>query len=250
MKSAIVIIFLCAAVEFCVVAQTDQIHFVSKSKTVAAYRQLYPQLTNMNDERLVLAIGTKHPEVLKTDSVLSNEFAAWSEKSPVPFLNENRAVAAPAITNITTLTGESYTGVKITKVVPDGLVISYSNGQNGDFVAKLYFENLPDSLKERFHYNPNQAADFRQRQLQSMDELRQRLTTDDQIAVNAENQRTDEGLVQRQIEQQQKIAAQQAVIAQQAAEAEQKQADAAMIQALKPPPPPVNVIQQNNNYGW
>ena len=229
--------------------------FVSHSKTVEAYRVLYPQLTNLTDERLVLAIGTKHPEFLKTDNVLSNEFAFALKNPYARFVTaESTTAAKPSeksapITSITTLDGETYTGVKIKKVDPDGLVISYSNGQPGVFISKVHFDNLPDSIRERFHYDPNQAAYFQIQQLQTMEELRQRLTVDDQIAVSAENQRIAEGLTQRQIEQDQKIAAQAAEAQQRMAEAEQKQADAAMIQALQPPPS-VNMIQENNTYGW
>jgi hypothetical protein len=226
-------------------ARTNQAHFVSHSKTVEAYRQLYPQLTNMDDERLVLAIGAKQPDFLKTDSVLSNEFADCSQKFPALPNNNNHPVRVSEITNITTLDGETYTGVKIIKVEPDGLLISYAIAQPGISMTKLSFENLPDSLKERFHYDPSQAVYFQQRRAQAMSELRQKLTAQHEIAVNAENQRIAEGLKQRQIEQEQKIAAADA-------QAAQKRADAEMIQALKPPPPPpeVNVIQQNVNNGW
>ncbi len=236
----IIALILCAA--FCGRAQTNQPSiFKSQSRTVAAYRVLYSQLTNMSDQRLVLAIGAKHPELMQADLTLSNEFNFCSSNFPAMAIAQSVPDNSP-ITNITTLDGQNYSDVKIQKVDPDGIVISY--GESGLSMTKLPFENLSDSLKTRFKYNADESADYKQRKIEMMAQLRANLTERDHLAVLSENLRADEGVQEYHRRQQEKLDKQLAESQQKAAEAQQKEADAAMLEALKPPPQ-IN-MQQNS----
>lgn len=85
--------------------------------------------------------------------------------------------------------------------------------------------------------------EFQIRQQQGMVELRNQLEAQNRLASMADNQRIDEGLHQRRIEEQQKVDAELVLAKQREAAAREKSADAAMIEALKPPPQ-IN-MQQN-----
>ncbi len=219
-------------------AQTNQLpdlsglQWVSQSKTVAAYREKYPQFTNFTDERLVIAIGTKFPETLKLDSVFANEFYN---------LKFTDCPAEPD-DQLTTRHGTVYRGVKVIRADPEGLTISCTNSA-GLVIQRLKFDDLSAVLQKKYNFDPERAAQFRLEEAQASGELQQRLTADGHIATRAQNMRADEGVVAYQEMQQQKIERQEADAQAKAAEAAQKQADAAMLEALKPPPQ-VN-MQQN-----
>lgn len=57
---------------------------------------------------------------------------------------------------ITTLDGTVYNNVKITSVEPDGLNIIHSTG-----AGKINFENLPTSLRAKYHYDTAAAAAYK-----------------------------------------------------------------------------------------
>jgi len=239
MRKIVSVILLCGA--FSVRSQTNQnplasIQWTSQSKTVQWYRQQYPQLTNTTDDRLVTAIGNKFPQILKTDSVFSNEFASLTV-SAVQFLEDEPA------DKITTRSKNVYQGVKIIRADPDGLTISYTNSTKALLIVKLQFDDLSNALKEKYHYNPQAAMEFQIRQRQGMVELRNQLGIIEAVASQADNQRIDEGLRQRRIEDDQKLNAQLVLAKQREAAAREKAADAAMIEAMKPPPQ-IN-MQQN-----
>jgi hypothetical protein len=239
MKKIITIFGLCVVFYRHAAAQTNQdifgnVQWKSQSKTVQWYRQQYPQLTNLTDERVVTALGNKFPQLIKTDSVFSNEFFT---------LNPIIQTQSEPANQITTRDNETYQGVSVLKVDPDGLTISYTNSTKAVLLKKLPFEDLSDALQQKYHYDSQASADYRAKQKQGMAELRAQLEANQQIAVAAENVRIDEGLQQRQIEENQKLNEKLAKATQEEADARQKAADAAMIQAMKPPPQ-IN-MQQN-----
>ncbi len=53
-------------------------------------------------------------------------------------------------------TGAEYKNVKISRVEPDGIVIATDYG-----VVKLFFEELPKEVQEKYHYDPKAAEAFR-----------------------------------------------------------------------------------------
>lgn len=61
-------------------------------------------------------------------------------------------------TDITTRDGRTYHNIEITHVDSDGIRIMHSTG-----VARLRFEELPDSLQKTYHYDPAKVAAFRKR---------------------------------------------------------------------------------------
>ena len=54
-----------------------------------------------------------------------------------------------------TINGKQYKNSKVTCVEPDGILVKYKLG-----ISKLYFVELPKEVRERFHYNPQQAAAY------------------------------------------------------------------------------------------
>jgi len=54
-----------------------------------------------------------------------------------------------------TMDGKEYKDAKVTHVEPDGIVIKTKSG-----ISKIYFQELPKEVQQRFNYNPQQAAAF------------------------------------------------------------------------------------------
>jgi hypothetical protein len=54
-----------------------------------------------------------------------------------------------------TLGGKEYKGVTVTRAEPDGIVVMTSYG-----IIKLYFAELPQEVRDKYHYDPAQAARF------------------------------------------------------------------------------------------
>jgi CubicO group peptidase (beta-lactamase class C family) len=54
------------------------------------------------------------------------------------------------------LDGETYTAAEVTRVEPDGLVITHSSG-----IARIPYEKLPQDLQKSFQFNPAQAQAHR-----------------------------------------------------------------------------------------
>jgi|SRR5437870_7089714 len=79
--------------------------------------------------------------------------------------------AAALADDFKTIDGKEYKNVKISRVEPDGLVLSSKSG-----ISKVYFTELPKEVQERFHYDAakgdaysaeqtaNQEALYKQRQ--------------------------------------------------------------------------------------
>ncbi len=54
-----------------------------------------------------------------------------------------------------TIAGKEYKDVTVSRVEPDGIVLKTKSG-----ISKVYFVELPKEIQERFHYNPEGAADI------------------------------------------------------------------------------------------
>src|SRR5436190_6045298 len=52
-----------------------------------------------------------------------------------------------------TIDGKEYKNVTVSRVEPDGIVLTSKSG-----ISKVYFVELPKEVQERFHYNPEKAA--------------------------------------------------------------------------------------------
>ncbi len=74
--------------------------------------------------------------------------------------------------------GTRYDGGKVSRVEPDGLVVTTANG-----IVKLFFIDLPREVQERYHYDPKKAEAFRFR----LDAARDLAA--DEVALAAERER-------------------------------------------------------------
>jgi hypothetical protein len=54
-----------------------------------------------------------------------------------------------------TIDGQEYKGATVTRVEPDGIVLTTSSG-----ISKVYFTELPKDVQEQFHYDPAKAAAY------------------------------------------------------------------------------------------
>ena len=61
---------------------------------------------------------------------------------------------------IVTRQGVAYKDVVVQKMLPDGLVIAYSQADSGMGIAKLKFKDLSGGLQQQFGYNPDQRRRF------------------------------------------------------------------------------------------
>src|SRR6266404_4720233 len=67
-----------------------------------------------------------------------------------------------------TNTGQEYRNATVTRVEPDGIVITFSGG-----IVKIPFTELSAELQKKYGYNPKAAGDFQQQTYQA-DVLRAR----------------------------------------------------------------------------
>src|SRR5437660_4413175 len=54
-----------------------------------------------------------------------------------------------------TIHGKEYKNVTVSRVEPDGIVLTSSSG-----ISKVYFTELPKEVQERFHYDAAKAAPY------------------------------------------------------------------------------------------
>ena len=79
-----------------------------------------------------------------------------------------------------TIDGKEYKNVKVSRVEPDGLVLSSKSG-----ISKVYFTELPKEVQERFHYDTAKGGAYSAEQTANQEALyKQR--------QEAERQRTEE----------------------------------------------------------
>jgi hypothetical protein len=66
-----------------------------------------------------------------------------------------------------TVTGKEYKNATVSRVEPDGIVLTNKAG-----ISKVYFSELPKNVQERFGYNPQRAADYSVQQSAGFDQIR------------------------------------------------------------------------------
>ena len=66
-----------------------------------------------------------------------------------------------------TVTGREYKNATVTRVEPDGIVLTNKAG-----ISKVYFAELPKDVQERFGYDPQKAADYSAQQSAGFDQVR------------------------------------------------------------------------------
>src|SRR5947207_12905212 len=66
-----------------------------------------------------------------------------------------------------TITGKEYKNATVSRVEPDGIVLTNKAG-----ISKVYFSELPKNVQERFGYDPQRAADYSVQQSAGFDQIR------------------------------------------------------------------------------
>jgi hypothetical protein len=69
--------------------------------------------------------------------------------------------------DIKTLTGKEYKDVTVSRVEPDGIVLTGKAG-----ISKVYFTELPRDVQQRFGYDPQKAGDYSAQQSAGFDQVR------------------------------------------------------------------------------
>jgi hypothetical protein len=90
-----------------------------------------------------------------------------------------------------TVDGKEYKNVKVSRVEPDGIVLSSKSG-----ISKVYFTELPKEVQERFHYDAAKATAYstertaNQRELRKQQDELQRKLTEEKNKYWADRERT------------------------------------------------------------
>jgi hypothetical protein len=66
-----------------------------------------------------------------------------------------------------TVTGKEYKNATVSRVEPDGIVLTSKAG-----ISKVYFAELPKDVQERFGYDPQKAGDYSAQQSAGLDQVR------------------------------------------------------------------------------
>jgi hypothetical protein len=66
-----------------------------------------------------------------------------------------------------TVAGKEYKDVTVSRVEPDGILLTGKSG-----ISKVYFAELPKDVQERFGYDPQKAADYSAQQSAGFDQVR------------------------------------------------------------------------------
>jgi hypothetical protein len=74
--------------------------------------------------------------------------AHWLQAQTVP-------APTPVAETFKTVYGKEYKDATVSRVEPDGIVLTTKSG-----ISKVYFTELPKEVQQRFHYDPAQAAEF------------------------------------------------------------------------------------------
>jgi hypothetical protein len=100
-----------------------------------------------------LCAGEAVPERLSLRSEAKPD--SPTAETPVPAKPDlpRHSKATPGITTLTTLDGRSYHGIASIKAFPNKLRIIHESG-----AVTLRFDQLPEEIRERFGYDPEQAA--------------------------------------------------------------------------------------------
>ena len=93
-----------------------------------------------------------------------------------------------------TVDGKEYKNATVTHVEPDGIVVKSKSG-----ISKIYFQELPKEVQQRFNYNPQQAAAFAGAQVatvqqtnQQNEEANKQREKEKQVALESSRRATEE----------------------------------------------------------
>ena len=93
-----------------------------------------------------------------------------------------------------TVAGKEYKNATVTHVELDGIVVKSKSG-----ISKIYFQELPKEVQQRFNYNPQQAAAFAgaqttiaQRTNRQIEEANKQREKEKQVAVESSRRVTEE----------------------------------------------------------
>jgi hypothetical protein len=76
-------------------------------------------------------------------------------------------VSAAFSDDFRTVNGREYKNATVSRVEPDGIVLTNNAG-----ISKVYFTELPKEVQERFGYDPQKAADYSAQQSAGLDQVR------------------------------------------------------------------------------
>lgn len=76
-------------------------------------------------------------------------------------------VSAAFSDDFKTVAGREYKNATVSRVEPDGIVLTNKAG-----ISKVYFTELPKEVQERFGYDPQKAADYSAQQTAGFDQVR------------------------------------------------------------------------------
>jgi hypothetical protein len=101
--------------------------------------------------------------------------------------------------DIKTVTGKEYKDVTVSRVEPDGIVLTNRAG-----ISKVYFTELPKDVQERFGYDPQRAADYSAQQSAGLDQVRKQqaeaLRRETEATQKANQYRAEQQTRQNQIQ--------------------------------------------------
>jgi hypothetical protein len=76
-------------------------------------------------------------------------------------------VSAAFSDDFKTVAGREYKNATVSRVEPDGIVLTNNAG-----ISKVYFTELPKEVQERFGYDPQRATDYSAQQSAGLDQVR------------------------------------------------------------------------------
>lgn len=100
-----------------------------------------------------------------------------SQKTTIAILATLSAISIALADDFKTNSGKQYKDATVTQVEADGIVIKTKGG-----ISKLYFNELPKDVQERFHYDPAQAAAAQAAAVRQTQELNQFNSQQEELA--------------------------------------------------------------------
>jgi hypothetical protein len=107
--------------------------------------------------------------------------ATESSVSPVP---------ATATNEIETASGAIYRNALVEKVVPDGIVVSYTPADGGLAVTKINFDELSDQLRKQYGFDPEKKLAYEKEQKLAAACWREQMITNYEATIAQRDART------------------------------------------------------------
>jgi hypothetical protein len=136
-----------------------------------------------------IAVNAVQQSILNKESMHMNP-----RKTTIAILAALSAISLAFADDFKTVAGKEYKNATVTHVDPDGIVVKSKSG-----ISKIYFQELPKEVQQRFNYNPLQAADFAsgqattaQRTNQQIEEANKQQEKEKQVALESSRRATEE----------------------------------------------------------